>query len=321
MSRTITAMFDSRSEAEAARDRLSASNIDADRVRIIDQNSTGSSSGGGSSPGQEGFFASLKDMFMPDEDRHAYGEGIRRGGFMLCAEVDEHEADQACQILDQSNSVDFDERQNEWRNQGWAGYQADRQSGAFGQLGSDQDNRGAMDTSTARTGGYAESSRETEEEHIPIVNEELRVGKREVERGGARVRSYVRETPVHEQVNLREEHVSIERRPVTGDATRTGAMGGDVFQNREIEMTEHAEEAVVSKEARVNEELVIRKTAEEHVEQIDDTVRHTEVDVDEGRGAFGFNRDRDGDRDNDGMRDDLERSGTSRSRNRDDGLL
>jgi uncharacterized protein (TIGR02271 family) len=308
MSRTITAMFDSRSEAESAREQLSASNIEADRVRIIDQNSTGSSAGGGSA-GEEGFFASLKDLFMPDEDRHAYGEGIRRGGYMLVAEVDEDQADEACRLLDQSNSVDFDQRQSEWRNQGWAGYQADRQSGAFGQTGSS-----GMTGSTAM--GQT-TGQEIEEEHIPIVNEELRVGKREVERGGARVRSYVRETPVHEQVNLREEHVSIERRPVSGDAMRTGALGADVFQEREIEMIERAEEAVVSKEARVAEEVVVRKTAEEHVEQIDDTVRHTEVEVDEGRGAFGFDRDRDGDRDNDGVRDDLERSGS----NRDRGLL
>ncbi len=87
MSRTVTAMFDSRSEAEAARSRLTASNIDADRVRIIDKSSTSSSYSSGStgtSGGDgQGFWASLKDMFVPDEDRHAYGEGISRGGYLL----------------------------------------------------------------------------------------------------------------------------------------------------------------------------------------------------------------------------------------------
>ena len=317
MSRTITAMFDSRSEAESARARLSSSGIEADRVRIIDQESSGTSGSTGGSPGQEGFFASLKDLFMPDEDRHAYGEGIRRGGYMLVAEVDESDADRACQLLDEDGPVDFEQRQTEWRNQGWAGHQSDGQAGAFGQLGSDRDSTQAMGSSTASTGGYASSTdRNIEEEHIPIVNEELRVGKREVERGGARVRSYVRETPVHEQVNLREEHVEIERRPVSGEY-RQGAMGNDVFQEREIEMTEHAEEAVVSKEARVQEELVVRKTSEEHVENIDDTVRHTEVDVDKDRSAFGF--DKDSDRMSDSERSDFERSGSTR--NRDDGLL
>ena len=302
MSRTITAMFDSRSEAEAARTRLGSSGVDADRVRIIDQQSGGSGSTGGA-PGEEGFWASLKDLFMPDEDRHAYGEGIRRGGYMLVAEVDETDADRACQLLDQ-DSVDFEQRQDEWRGQGWAGYQADRQAGAFGALGSDSDT-----TRNERVGA-------TDEEHIPIVNEELRVGKREVERGGARVRSYVRETPVHEQVNLREEHVEVERRPVSGEY-RQGVTGDDMFQEREIEMTEHAEEAVVSKEARVQEELVIRKSAEERTETIDDTVRHTEVEVDKGGSAFGFDQDRD--RLSERERSDFERSGTSRDR--DGGLL
>jgi len=317
MSRTITAMFDSRSEAEQARGRLSSSGIEADRVRIIDQESAGSSGASGQSPGEEGFFASLKDLFMPDEDRHAYGEGIRRGGYMLVAEVDESDADRACQLLDEDGPVDFQQRQSEWRNEGWAGYQADRQAGAFGQLGGQQDRDTSMGGATASTGAYASSTdRNIEEERIPIVNEELRVGKREVERGGARVHSYVRETPVHEQVNLREEHVEIERRPVSGDY-REGAMGGDVFQEREIEMTERAEEAVVNKEARVQEELVVRKTSEEHVEQIDDTVRHTEVDVDKGNSAFGFDRDRDSMSESE--RSEFERSGAPR--NRDDGLL
>lgn len=273
MSRTVTAMFDSRNEAESARDRLKDSNIEADRVRIVDQQSSGGSSGG--ARGEEGFWASLKDMFMPDEDRQAYGEGIRRGGFMLIAEVDEKQADQACQLLEQSGSVDFDKRQSEWKSQGQGG----------------------------------------DEQHIPIAKEELRVGKREVERGGARVRSYVREEPVHEEISLREEHVQVERRPVD-PSMRASEMGEDVFQDREINMTERAEEAVVSKEARVNEEVVISKTSDERKENIDDTLRHTEVDVDEGKSAFGFDRDK---KKNEAKDPALERSGANR--NRDDGLL
>jgi uncharacterized protein (TIGR02271 family) len=305
MSRTITAMFDSRSEAEAARDRLTSSSIDAQRVRIIDQSSAGQGTSGSSGSGQhEGFWASLKDMFMPDEDRHAYGEGIRRGGYLLIAEVDESEADRVCSVLDQSSSVDLDQRQDEWRSQGWGGYQA----GAFGQLSQDRDTGSRL---------HETSGRDVDEERIPIVEEELRVGKREVERGGARVRSYVREVPVHEQVNLREEHVDIERRPAD---RAVDAAEGDVFRDREIEMTERAEEAVVSKEAHVREEVVVRKTAEEHIETIDDTVRRTEVDIDENarsdRSAF-TDLDRDRERDETTERSDFERSGADRNRDRD----
>ncbi len=91
MNRTVTAMFDSRQEAEAAKARLQSSNIDAERIRVIDKNSSSSSSSSSGSSGGEskGFFASLGDMFMPDDDRHAYAEVINRGGYLVCAEIHE----------------------------------------------------------------------------------------------------------------------------------------------------------------------------------------------------------------------------------------
>jgi uncharacterized protein (TIGR02271 family) len=282
MSRTVTAMFDSRSQAEAARERLTQSRIDADDVRIIDQsdstrNASGAGAGGDSGEG-EGLWSAIKSAFLPLDDSHAYEEGMRRGGFLLCARVDEDCADEAIRILDESDSVDLDERQSNWRSEGWSPYQSTGAAAGF-----QQSEQSEQSQQTDRT---------VAEERIPIVEEELRVGKREVERGGARVRSYVTETPVSEQVNLREEHVSVERRPVEGQSGQSD-LGGDMFKDREISMTETAEEAVVDKEARVREELVVRKTAEERTETVEDNVRHTEVEVDEGvretagRSAFG----------------------------------
>lgn len=289
MSRTITAMFDSRSEAESARERLTQSNIDADRVRIIDKSSSGSSSYGNTSEDTEGkgFWAQMKELFVADEDRHSYAEGISRGGYLLTAEVDEDDAARACDILEQSNSVDFESREQEWRgSDSWTGF-----AGAGSPMGS----RSAMTDSsygstsdTATSGFTGERDRTVAEENIPIVEEELRVGKREVSRGGVKVRSYVREVPVHEQVSLREEHVDVERRPVNKSVSDAG-LSGDVFQEKNFEMTETSEEAVVAKEAKVREELVVKKTAEERVENVEDTVRRTEVDVEgaEDRSAFG----------------------------------
>ena len=276
MSRTVTAMFDSRSQAEAARERLTQSRIDADDVRIVDQSSSAQS--GGSSGEGEGLWSAIKSAFMPPEDSHTYEEGMRRGGYLLCARVDEDCADEAIRILDESESVDLNAREESWRSEGWSPYQATGGASGFGQ--------------SERSEGE-QSGRTVAEERIPIVEEELKVGKREVERGGARVRSYVRETPVSEQVNLREEHVSVERRPVDRQLSQSDLQTGDMMQERQIDMTETSEEAVVGKEARVREELVVRKTAEEHSEQVQDTVRHTEVEVDEGvrdtagRSAFG----------------------------------
>jgi stress response protein YsnF len=87
-------------------------------------------------------------------------------------------------------------------------------------------------------------------------------------------------------VNLREERVHVERRPVSGTA-QAGSIEGDPFQERTIEVEERSQEAVVSKEARVTEELVVRKDVEERTETVSDTVRRTEVEVEDERNVEG----------------------------------
>jgi stress response protein YsnF len=75
---------------------------------------------------------------------------------------------------------------------------------------------------------------------------------------------------------LREEHVTIERNPVDRVASRDELTN---FQERDIELTERAEVPVVNKEARVVEEIRLNKDVDEREETIRDTVRRTEVDV------------------------------------------
>ncbi len=111
---------------------------------------------------------------------------------------------------------------------------------------------------------------------LPIVEEQIRIGKRTVDTGGVRVRSSVTEVPVEESVRLREERVSVERRPVDRPVTEADARaikGGD------IEVTERSEEAVVAKRARVVEEVVVNKEVGERDEAVRDSVRRTEVEV------------------------------------------
>jgi uncharacterized protein (TIGR02271 family) len=110
---------------------------------------------------------------------------------------------------------------------------------------------------------------------IPVVQEELKVGKREVQRGGVRVFSRVVETPVDQTIGLREEHVNVERRPVDQPISSADA----AFKEQSIELRETAEEAVVQKSARVVEEVLVGKEVSQRQEQIHDTVRHTEVQV------------------------------------------
>jgi uncharacterized protein (TIGR02271 family) len=110
-----------------------------------------------------------------------------------------------------------------------------------------------------------------------VVEEELKVAKREVQTGGVRVNARTEQRPVEEQVDLREERVNVERRPV--DRPATAADFNQAFTEGTIEVTERAEEAVVQKEARVVEEVVVNKEATERAETVHDTVRRTEVDI------------------------------------------
>jgi uncharacterized protein (TIGR02271 family) len=286
MSRTLTALFDTRADAEAGRQRLLDAHLDADHVRIHDKSSIGEA--GYSSHSEPGMWASIKNAFLPDEDRHIYEEGVRRGGFLLTADIDEHQPDEAVRALDHAsvNSIDIDQRSAQWRSEGWtppvAG--AALAGSAAGAATS------GIAASSLGSQGIGEDLRATanvgDTQRIQLVEEQLVVGKREVERGGVRVRSYVTEQPVQEQIRLRSERVSVQRTPVDRPVT------GDAFQERSIEMTQTDEEAVVEKTARVVEEVVVSKSEEERVEQINDTVRHTEVDIERLDGTeAGLTRD------------------------------
>lgn len=117
------------------------------------------------------------------------------------------------------------------------------------------------------------------DEVISVYEERLEVGKRDVSHGKLRVQSHVVETVVDERVSLRSETVQVDRRPVD----RAVDVADDPFRDRTIELEEFAEEVVVSKRARVVEEISLRKEVHDRTETIRDTVRHTEVEIEDGR--------------------------------------
>ena len=405
-SRTITAVYDTQAEAERAVEALAAQGVPRSDLRIHrDASETASATSADNQ--DKGFWASLADLFVPDDDRHTYAEALRRGSVMVTARVDDAHYEAAADLMETHGAVDLDERETGWRSEGWTGGSGSGDRG-IGQtrMGTDgsaaatasrmaaatggaSENGGLMSRNMdeltgsaspgARVGGYTGTggprmdedtglapgdqgkpgtmlsrgvdevegtnisgahpenetgssmgtaagrttadqvglaggdqgrpgtmlSRGADEvagtnisgahseneasgtygmrgtatdgtEAIPVVEETLRVGKREVSGGRVRVRSYVVETPVEEQVTLRTEHVDVERRAVDRPVTDADRL----FQDRTIEATETSEEAVIAKEARVKEEVVIRKDADQRTETVRDTVRRTEVEVD-----------------------------------------
>ena len=75
-----------------------------------------------------GFWASLKEFFLPEEDRHLYAEGLRRGGFAVSVQTDGAAYDSVLDILDRDGAVDMEERAAGWRDEGWSGTPASARS-------------------------------------------------------------------------------------------------------------------------------------------------------------------------------------------------
>ena len=129
------------------------------------------------------------------------------------------------------------------------------------------------------SGGGGEERGAGREETVPVVEEELSVGKRRVATGGVRVTSRVVERPVQRTVHLREEHVEAERK--RSDRVLSPEEAEAAFRERTVEVTGTAEEAEVRKTAREVGEVSLGKRVEEHAETVRDKVRRTEVEVEE----------------------------------------
>ena len=229
---------------------------------------------------------------------------------MLTAHVDDLKVDDAIAILEKHGSVDMNERETAWRGEGWTGGAVT--GGGIASVGAGPlrsvdpvatDIAASRTTTTESAMPMAAPSaasapaplattagmRAPGEDVIQVVEEQLNVGKRAVNRGKVRVHAYVVEKAVSENVALRDETVSIERRPVDRVLGATD-LGVDAFKDRTIEMDEIDEEAVVGKTARVVEEIGIRKEVTDRVETVSDSVRSTKVDIEDGRVATGATR-------------------------------
>jgi len=258
--------------------------------------------GAGADAAAGGFIGALTEMGIPEQHAHFYGEGVRRGGVLVTVVTTDATADRAVLLLAQNNPVDLSKRVEEWRQSGWTCFdpqsEADRAPGA---IRDGETRREGERARTAEAGVHvrgdaavvagaslssfvtspAAAPPDPREQRtattIPVVQEEVLVGKRAVARD-VRIHTTVTEHPVKEQVQLREERVTVERRPADRPASGADQAG---FQEGVIVMTETVEEPVVAKQARVVEEVVVQKDTTDHVETIHDTVRHTDVEVEQ----------------------------------------
>lgn len=216
-----------------------------------------------------GMIGALIDLGIPEESAHMYAESVRRGNVLVAAQVADNRVNEATRIMNHTGLIDIEREAEGWRSSGWTGFHED-----------DEPVRTNMTDRrvTADTNGRSHLRDGVDDETIEVVEEDIQIGKRAVETGGVRVSSHVREVPVEKEVRLREEHVTIDRRPVNRPATEADLRN---LREETIEVRETREEPVIAKEARVVEEIRVRKDAEERSHKVQDTVRRTEVEVEQ----------------------------------------
>jgi len=111
---------------------------------------------------------------------------------------------------------------------------------------------------------------------IQLKEEQVKVGKRQVEAGGIRLRKIVRTETVNQPIQLQREEIVIERVP-GGDAPAAG----EKFGAEDIFIPLRREEPVVQKDARVTEEVHVGKKIDVERKEVTAEVRKEELEVDD----------------------------------------
>ena len=238
MATVVMGLFDEPEQAIQAQAAVQAIGIPINQTTLVNQTVSETAARSDDS-GDDNWWERFKGMLgfgVQHEDLPYYQEGLKRGGTLLTVQTDETRENEVAGIFADHNAIDIDTRAKEWQSAGWT---------------------------------------PDEQMAIPVVEEELKIGKRLVRRGGVRLYTSATDTPIEEPVTLREEHVEVTRRPADRAATASDLSAAET----PIEITETAEEPVVSKEAKVVEEVVVTKTPNERTETVRDTVRRKDVDV------------------------------------------
>ncbi len=243
MNLTVIGVFDDATEAKQAVDKLVSAGIMRDKIDMSAHDTKAETYEDDYE--DSGVVEFFKNLFGDDDDDHKrYSTVGSRGSIVTVHAATEDQAEKAADILDDNGALNIHDRAAQY---------------GYG-VGADM------------------TDKSTGQENIKIIEENLKVGKQTVQTGGVRLKSRIVSKPVQENVRLREERVYVNRNPVNRPATADEL---DNFKEGEIVLTEHAERAVVAKEANVVEEVSVGKEEEAHDETIRERVRKTEVDVEQ----------------------------------------
>lgn len=262
----IVAAYDKVGKAREAAHALEASGFPPGDISLLNRDTLSASE-----VREAGIWRRLFGRNVGDHESTVYTRTIESGGALLTLRALDTEVPRAMKILDVHQPVDMNERL------------------AHFNTSSASTTSAVPTTRTAAVPPIGTGITPVTEEVLRLAEEQLDVGKKVVEIGKARVRRFIVEKPVESRVTLHEEHASMTRRPVTD----TGLAKDVDWSDKTFEITETAEQPVVTKSAHIAEEVVIRMEGSDHVETVRDTLRRQQVELE--RPAQ--NRDRDINRD------------------------
>jgi uncharacterized protein (TIGR02271 family) len=252
---TVVAAFDTNAHAQAAVDALKAGGFHSDDVSVFDKARVGLR--------ESGLWQRLFGGGLHQHEADVYNQAIDRGGVVVTVRVPENEVAHATGILDIHRPIDVHDRAV---TTGIA--PAARVEAAVSAIA-------AAPIAAAQKVAVSPKLAEAHDEVLRLAEEQLEVGKRMVETGKTRVRRFVTEREVSADVTLHEEHADIMRRAVT-DPKFIGEID---WADTTIEVVETAEQALVSKTARVVEEVALKKIGSDHVETVHDKIRRQQVEI------------------------------------------
>jgi uncharacterized protein (TIGR02271 family) len=272
MSKTVVGLFSTFAQAQQVKQEFIAQGYDSQHVTVVANDDE--ELGGAASTSQaqstgsraKGIGEKIGSFFRhfaggDEAAHHHYASGVNAGGALVAVTVNDPQAEEVAALLTQHGAREIE--------------------GEYATSSAPATPISTAATPTALMSGLTEEAKG--ETTIPLVEEQLVVGKREVDRGGVRIYSHLAERPVDASVVLREERILVERYPVSRPATAADFAAGT---GAAIEMTATGEEAVVGKSSRVVEEVLIGKESSEHAETVHDTVRKTEVEVEQVAGTL-----------------------------------
>lgn len=254
MAKTIVGLYDDRTTAQTVLQELEAAGFGEDHLRFA------SRADGAATrydlDADEANPSMLNTYGVQGDESKFYAEGVRRGGSLVIARVHDTNVDQAVDIMARHNPVRYEDR--------GADYVADYDEKATAYTN---------DQVTENRGRYAEQAKQRLQE----IEEHLKIGKREVVRGGVRVNKYVDTNVEEETLRLRDEEIVVDRtavnKPISADAADAA------FTDQTVELVERDEEAVVEKTAVVTGEVAVGKDVNVREETVGGEVRSTRVEV------------------------------------------